>query len=157
MIGLGTSPSDEAVPAHPDYLLDVQGLRTVAAGLVALYHVWLHRVSGGVDVFFVVAAYFMIAGLTRREPLRLHHLTDYYASTARRVVPGTALVVVVTTLAALLLMPEPDWREQISHAFASLAFVENWWLITTGADYLQRGLAASPFQQVWALSLQAQA
>ena len=58
------------------YLMEVQGLRTVAALLVAIYHVWLHRVSGGVDVFFVVAAYFLVAGLMRREPVGLRAVVE---------------------------------------------------------------------------------
>jgi peptidoglycan/LPS O-acetylase OafA/YrhL len=72
------------------------------------------------------------------------------------VVPITALVVAATALGAIALMPDTDWARQIRHAFTSLAFVENWQLIRTGADYLQQGLAASPFQQMWALSLQVQ-
>lgn len=69
------------------YVREVQGLRTVAALLVAIYHVRLQRVSGGVDVFFVVAAYFLVAGLMRREPVGLGKVLEYYGSTARRVIP----------------------------------------------------------------------
>lgn len=138
------------------YLLEVQGLRTIAAFLVAIYHVWLHRVSGGVDVFFVVSAYFLVSALMRREPITANHITQYYASTARRVIPSTVVIVVATVIVALFLMPKSDWRHQIDHAYASLLFVENWQLIAAGADYLQQGLAVSPFQQLWALSLQGQ-
>ncbi|HZY67397.1 MAG TPA: acyltransferase, partial [Devosia sp.] len=138
------------------YLEEVQGLRTVAALLVAVYHIWLHRVSGGVDVFFVVAGYFLVAGLARREPLGLRHLVEYYGATARRVLPGATLVILATIVAAWLWMPDALWRAQIVHAFASLLFVENWWLAREATDYLQQGLETSPFQQLWALSLQMQ-
>jgi peptidoglycan/LPS O-acetylase OafA/YrhL len=138
------------------YLLEVQGLRTAAALLVAIYHIWLGRVSGGVDVFFVVAAYFMISGLLRREPVGIRQIGDYYASTLKRVVPGAALVVAATVAASLLFLPRSEWAEQLSHALASLAFLENWRLVASGADYLQRALGASPFQQMWALALQMQ-
>ena len=32
------------------FRLEIEGLRAVAALLVAVYHVWFGRVSGGVDV-----------------------------------------------------------------------------------------------------------
>jgi peptidoglycan/LPS O-acetylase OafA/YrhL len=149
-------PAETSVVGRPTYLSEVQGLRVVAALLVAIYHIWLHRVSGGVDVFFVVAAYFLTASLLWRDPVGWRHIVEYYASTARRVVPGTAIVVVATSLAAIALMPEYDWGRQVGHAFASLAYVENWKLVQSGADYLERGLDASVFQQMWALSLQMQ-
>ncbi|MBN9346890.1 MAG: acyltransferase, partial [Devosia sp.] len=138
------------------YLMEVQGLRTVAALLVAIYHIWLHRVSGGVDVFFVVAAYFLVAGLLRREPVGPRAILEYYGSTARRVVPAAALVIVSTIGAAYFLMPDALWSAQIVHALASILFFENWWLARESTDYLQGGLATSPFQQMWALSLQMQ-
>lgn len=138
------------------YLMEVQGLRTVAALLVAIYHVWLHRVSGGVDVFFVVAAYFLVAGLMRREPVGLRASAEYYGSTMRRVVPGAALVILATIVAAWFLMPDALWSAQLVHAVASILFVENWWLAREATDYLQQGLTTSPFQQMWALSLQMQ-
>ena len=37
--------------AREQYRPEIQGLRAVAALPVAAYHIWLGRVSGGVDVF----------------------------------------------------------------------------------------------------------
>ncbi len=56
----GTRPHAAAAPsrANGQYLYGVQGLRTFAALMAAVHHIWFHRVSGGVDVFFVVAGYF---------------------------------------------------------------------------------------------------
>ena len=36
------------------WIPEVQGLRTLALALVAIYHIWFGKVSGGVDVFLVV-------------------------------------------------------------------------------------------------------
>ena len=38
---------------------DIQGLRFVAVLLVVVYHVWLDRVSGGVDIFLALSAFFL--------------------------------------------------------------------------------------------------
>ncbi|RYE09009.1 MAG: acyltransferase [Hyphomicrobiales bacterium] len=138
------------------YLTEVQGLRTVAALLVAVYHIWLQRVSGGVDVFFVVSAYFLVAGLMRREPMRLGDLFNQFMSTIRRVVPGTAIVVIGTIIGAYFFLPDPLWGGGLAHGLLSLGFVENWLLAANSVDYLQAGLLNSPFQQMWALSVQMQ-
>ena len=146
----------EVANAKPMYLLEVQGLRTFAALSVAIYHVWLQRVSGGVDVFFVVSAYFMVAALLRRDPASAYAVFTYYVATARRIVPGAVIVVVSTIVAAQFFLPRVDWAIQAEHAYSSLLFIENWQLIDDGANYLRQGLGASPFQQFWALSVQGQ-
>jgi peptidoglycan/LPS O-acetylase OafA/YrhL len=40
-------------------------LRALAAMLVVIYHVWLERISGGVDVFF----FFILGFLTTLSPI----------------------------------------------------------------------------------------
>jgi peptidoglycan/LPS O-acetylase OafA/YrhL len=113
-------------------------------------------VSGGVDVFFVVAAYFMTASLSKRQPLGFAQIQNFYISTLRRVIPGVALVVLATVALGAALLPHSVWRAEILHGAASLLFVENWRLVRVNTDYLSQGMATSPFQQMWALSLQVQ-
>ena len=145
----------------PAYLAGVQGLRTVAALMVAVYHIWFGRVSGGVDVFFVVAGYFAAKSLLKlrhsegaRDRMRL--VVAYWLRTLCRITPSAVVVIIGTVAAALLFMPQSAWQYAIPHGFASLFHYENWQLIASGADYLQEGMSATPFQQFWALSLQAQ-
>lgn len=153
----GTSPSKTR-----RYLHGVQGLRTVAALMVAVYHIWFQRVSGGVDVFFVVAGFFAAGSLLRiTTPTSTRAWFagsgQYLLRTARRVIPSAAVVVVGTVAAGFLFLPKSHWPYAVEHGTASLLFRENWHLIDVGADYLQQGLASSPFQQFWALSIQVQA
>lgn len=146
----------EAAPARAVYIPEIQGLRTVAALLVAVYHIWFDRVSGGVDAFFVIAAFFMMTSFARKPVLGPGDVLAYYAATLRRVAPTTALVVVATVAGSILFMPTVLWYETMLHAAASTVFMENWWLAISGADYLRQDIAASPFQQMWALSVQVQ-
>lgn len=128
--------------------------------MVAVYHIWFHRVSGGVDVFFVVAGYFASGSMLKavagsQAPERLRAVFQYWLRTARRVVPSAVTVIIGTVLAGILLIPSYHWKSTSHHGIASLGMFENWYLIKVESDYLQRG-AASAFQQFWALSIQVQ-
>lgn len=144
----GTRPHAAAAPsrANGQYLYGVQGLRTFAALMVAVYHIWFHRVSGGVDVFFVVAGYFAAGSLLKitarpTARARLAGVGQYLLRTARRVFPSAAVVVLGTIIAAALFLPRSGWQNNLGHAVASMTFRENWHLIAQGDDYLQQGSA----------------
>lgn len=145
----------------PSYLRGVQGLRTIAALLVAIYHIWFGRVSGAVDVFFVVAGYFAAKSLMKMRDdrtvrQRLRRIGAYLLRTLRRLIPLTVVVIGATVVGAYLWMPRSNWGFDIDHGLASLLFYENWHLIAANADYLQQDASTSAFQQFWALSLQGQ-
>ncbi len=145
----------------PRYLYEVQGLRTVAALLVAVGHIWTGRISGGVDVFFVVFAYFMTIGLLRiddtgRPREAFGRSADFLLRTARRLVPAMAIVVTATVIVFIAIGPRDQWSTGWQQALASLGFFENQYLIGQSDDYLINGTFVTPFQQFWALSLQGQ-
>lgn len=153
--------SKRVITERKQYLVGVQGVRTVAALLVAMYHIWFHRVSGGVDVFFVVAGYFATGSLLKLEKAegvnnRLKATRDYLLRTLRRVVPSATVIVVATVMLSWWMLPRILWPENIRSAWASLLFFENWELIRNSTDYLQQGLQAPIFQQFWALSVNVQ-
>ncbi|WP_270239109.1 hypothetical protein [Rothia kristinae] len=62
-VGLGTGRAPAPAPA---FRPEIQGLRALAVLLVAAYHVWFGRVSGGVDVFLFISAFLMTLSFTRR-------------------------------------------------------------------------------------------
>lgn len=145
-----------SLATKPTYIYEIQGLRTVAALLVAIYHIWFQRVSGGVDVFFVVSAYFMVGSFVRKAHIGFGSVIAYYTSTFRRILPGTITVVLATIAGCLILLPHSVWTAELTDALGSILFMENWVLARSGQNYLDQGMSSSAFQQMWALSLQVQ-
>lgn len=91
---------------------DIQGLRFVAVLLVVVYHVWLGRVSGGVDIFLALSAYFLTRSFVRKlddgRPLALF---SYWARTFARIVPLATLTVLAVVVTAPLVMPITAWPD----------------------------------------------
>ena len=138
------------------WIPEVQGLRTLALALVAIYHIWFGKVSGGVDVFLVVSAFLLVRSFTARaergEP------TKPAAFILRRfalLLPLTALTVVTTILACYLILPTSLTASNVYQGLASLTYWENFWLQDAEVEYLAGG-ADSPFQHFWSLSVQGQ-
>lgn len=62
---------------HAVFRKDIQALRAISALTIMICHIWLNRVSGGVDVFFVISGYFMAATLFKLEHKNGINATQY--------------------------------------------------------------------------------
>lgn len=158
-----SAPSDAAAtaagrPAPSGFRPELHGLRGLAVLLVMLYHVFSDRVSGGVDVFLFVSAFFLTGSFVRRieQGRRLAPLA-YWGTVFKRLL-APAVVVILGTLAAVRLwLPPSTWMPTIDDALGSLLQVQNWVLIHRGTDYeAAASLATSPLQHFWSLSIQGQ-
>lgn len=136
---------------------DIQGLRTIAALLVAGYHIWSDRVSGAVDVFFVVAAFVMTLSMLRgMRSNGAVGLVRTYRNLALRMLPATLVVVIGTTAAALATTPVTAWNGLTRHAAAAAGFVLNLQLAGDSIAYLGEEASGSPVQHLWAMGVQVQ-
>lgn len=144
-------------PAPSRDRADIQGLRAVASLLVAVYHVWFHRVSGGVDVFFVVSGFLITRSLVSRlGPDERLDVAGFWAGLARRLLPTALTVIAATAVVAPLVLPRVIWTSTAEDGLASLAYLVNWRLAFEAVDYLARDRTPSPFQHFWALAVQGQ-
>jgi peptidoglycan/LPS O-acetylase OafA/YrhL len=136
---------------------EIEGLRGLAAVLVVVYHVWIGRVSGGVDVFFLLSGFFIL-GMTARSAIRGERvaLAATWTRLFWRLVPTAGLVLAVSTVVAAVLLPASTWSRNLSELLASAFFVENWRLALDSVDYYADNGAASVAQHFWSLSVQVQ-
>uniref|UniRef100_UPI003D8AF7E1 acyltransferase family protein n=1 Tax=Gordonia sp. B7-2 TaxID=3420932 RepID=UPI003D8AF7E1 len=160
------TPNEDAATGNTSgYRLDLDGLRGIAIALVAIFHVWFGRVSGGVDVFLTLSGYFFVASLLK------HVIATQPASVSwnrainpgprlwrlfRRLIPALFLVLAVVTLLIALVMPKTRWGPLGAEVQASALYYQNWHLAFQSQDYAAADSAISPMQHLWSMSMQGQ-
>jgi peptidoglycan/LPS O-acetylase OafA/YrhL len=140
------------------YRHDLDGLRGVAIALVAMFHVWFGRVSGGVDVFLVLSGFFFGGRLLRTAMTPGASLWPAPEITrlVRRLLPALVVVLAATAVLTILIQPETRWETFADQSLASLGYFQNWELASTASNYLRAGEAVSPLQHIWSMSVQGQ-
>jgi len=140
------------------YRRDLDGLRGVAIALVAVFHVWFGRVSGGVDVFLALSGFFFGSSLLRSALLPGSSLNPgpRLRRLVRRLVPALVVVLAASAVLTVLVQPQTRWETFADQALASLGYYQNWELSATASDYLRAGEAVSPLQHIWSMSVQGQ-
>ena len=151
------SSSPKPSPPQPRYRHDIDGLRAVAVLLVVIYHVWLGRVSGGVDAFLMISAFFLTGSFVRRlevgAPLAI---AGQWIRTFKRLLPAAVVVITATVIAGTFVLPASSHPALWHHAWASLFYSENWALAVESVDYYADTALAGPLQHFWSLSVQGQ-
>ena len=140
------------------YRYDLDGLRGIAIALVAMFHIWFGRVSGGVDVFLALSGFFF-GGKILRAALSPDHTLSPVAEVirlVRRLVPALVVVLAACALLTILVQPQTRWETFADQSLASLGYYQNWELASTASDYLRAGEAVSPLQHIWSMSVQGQ-
>lgn len=151
-------PRNPTVSVASGRRADLDGLRAFAVALVVVYHVWLGRVSGGVDVFLLLSAYFLTGSFARRvDRVSFASLPAFWARRFGQLLPGAALTIVGVLAFAALVLPSSQWRTVWEQALASLTYWQNRALIDSSVDYYARSdTFPSLLQHFWSLSVQGQ-
>ncbi|PWF86616.1 acyltransferase family protein [Kocuria rosea] len=146
------------VARYSGFRPEVQGLRFVAVLLVVVYHVFLGRVSGGVDVFLLISAFFLTLSFVRKlEAGRPLALGRYWLHVFKRLLPLAVLTILGTLALVAAVYPGSDAGQWRTEALASVFYAENWALALSSVDYYAADHStASPFQHFWSLSVQGQ-
>ena len=125
---------------------------------MVVYHVWFGRVSGGVDVFLMISAFFLTHSFAQRmrrgEPLQPW---SFWVRKFRRLLPAAAVTIFGVLVVTGHTVPAVDWPAIWRQAWASLGYVQNWELAFRSIDYYAREtVLPSPLQHFWSLSVQGQ-
>ncbi|WP_052688681.1 acyltransferase family protein [Williamsia herbipolensis] len=144
---------------------DLDGLRGVSILLVACFHIWMGRVSGGVDVFLTLSGYFFVGSVYRQvldnqaPTVRLRDAVNplpRLQRLARRLAPSLVVVLLAVVIGAVVLLPQTRWRSIGSEVIASALYYQNWYLAFNSQDYTAASSANSPLQHVWSMAVQGQ-
>ncbi|MDR6413671.1 peptidoglycan/LPS O-acetylase OafA/YrhL [Pseudarthrobacter sulfonivorans] len=155
---LGGPADAPSARRKPTFRPEVQGLRALAVLMVVTYHVWLGRVSGGVDVFLLISAFLLTLSFVRKvEAGTSLNLLRHWLHLFKRLLPAAVVVILGVLAGTWLILPQSRWPAVLDQAWASLLYRENWLLADTAVDYYAQDHAgASPLQHFWSLSIQGQ-
>jgi peptidoglycan/LPS O-acetylase OafA/YrhL len=151
------SPGAEAALSAP-FRVEIHGLRAIAILLVAVYHIWFGRVSGGVDVFLFISAFLLTGSFARRlESGRPLAVPRYWLKTFKRLLPPAVVTILGSLVIAFTVLPATTWGTVQRQAWASALYIQNYVLAADSVDYYAHdAAAASPLQHFWSMSIQGQ-
>ena len=153
-----TNPPYESFLETRGFRPEIQGLRAFAVLLVVIYHVWVGKVSGGVDVFLFISAFLLSLSFMRKinegKPLKL---LNYWTHVFTRLLPAASVVILLTLAGSFLVLSPTIWSARAVDAQASLFYWQNWNLANNSVNYFASNTGGkSPFLHFWSLSIQGQ-
>lgn len=139
-------------------ILQIQGLRALAAMLVTLFHA--RMVPGGfigVDIFYVISGY-LITGLILREIEKTGRLDlkSFYQRRIKRLLPTSVFVLFITAVFAWFLLPAITRDSLGRDLFAASAYISNYLFAWWQNDYQNLNATPSPFIHYWSLAVEEQ-
>ena len=139
-------------------ILQIQGLRALAALLVTIFHARL--VPGGfigVDIFYVISGY-LITGLILREIEQSGSLdlNAFYQRRIKRLLPTSVFVLFITAIVGMFVLPAITRDALGRDLFAAAAYISNYLFAWWQNDYQNLNATPSPFIHYWSLAVEEQ-
>lgn len=136
----------------------LDGLRTVAVVGVVIFHLdhdWLPGGFVGVDVFFVLSGYLMMAVVRSDMERDRYSATSFLVRRVRRLLPALAVVVAASLLLASVVMLPVAFTSASESALFALLSVSNiyFWRVN---DYFAPIMDQQLFLHTWSLGVEAQ-
>lgn len=160
----GAAANSSAAPSRtsdshsrPPVRTDLNGLRGIAIALVVVFHIWMGRVSGGVDVFLTLSGFFFTASLLRSaEAGASLNPVARVTRVLRRLGPPLIITLAAVAVASVALLPRTRWADIGEQLVSGVFYFVNWQLATTANDYLAADPSVSPVQHLWSVAVQFQ-
>ena len=139
-------------------ILEIQGLRALAALLVVIYHAdFIPGGFIGVDIFYVISGY-LITGLILREIQSSGglNLKNFYQRRIKRLLPASVLVLIITAAISYLILPPIQRAELGRNVLAVGLLVSNYAFAFWETDYQNLGANPSALIHYWSLAVEEQ-
>lgn len=107
---------------------DINALRALAVTLVLLFHFRVPGFGGGfvgVDVFFVISGYLMMAVIVTGLQAQTFQLGRFYLARVRRIVPALAALIATLLVLGWWLLPQSDYQDLAANSIYALIFIAN--------------------------------
>jgi peptidoglycan/LPS O-acetylase OafA/YrhL len=154
------SAPDERRPTPRKFRPDIQGLRTIAVLVVALYHAGVPFLPGGyvgVDVFFVISGFLITRQLFGEASVRgTVNLVKFYSQRFRRLLPPVVLVVGTTLAVAHYVLPYTQLKSLVKDVYYASFYGINYHFAHEGVQYQNASAPPSPLQHFWSLAVEEQ-
>ncbi|MEB7065703.1 acyltransferase [Mammaliicoccus sciuri] len=136
---------------------EIEGLRIIAALLVAIYHIWFGKVSGGVDVFFVVSGFLITTSIISTiNKTGEFKFWPYISKLMKRLFPLAFIIILVILVLSIFFLPSTIFDKTMKEVVSSMFYYQNWQLALSNTDYLDAQQMKSPLEHYWAMSIQGQ-
>ncbi len=136
---------------------DIQGLRGISVLLVVLYHTNTLFPGGfvGVDVFFVISGYVIMASLLREYQNNSSiSLINFISRRINRLLPASTVVVIFTLIASVFIFSPFSEQGQIARtSLSSTFFSANLYFVLQNS---YSALINNPFRHMWSLGVEEQ-
>lgn len=135
----------------------LDGLRGMAILLVVIFHLFVGKVSSGVDVFLFMGGLLFLSSQIKNvtNPQGIT-IGQSFIRLIRRLLPALVTVVTISIGFILANVSPLEWQRYLDDASSSLRYTMNWRLIEQSVDYQSAGSGVSPFQHLWSMSVQLQ-
>lgn len=147
------------ISEHGAHVPSLDGLRTVAVGLVIAFHLSVPGLDSGfagVDVFFVLSGYLITAGLLAdTERFGRPRFARFWQRRFQRLMPAATLLVATVLVYATFVMPVYRRAATGEDAAWTTLYLANWHFMGANSYFSSDG-NASPLLHMWSLAVEEQ-
>ena len=124
---------------------------------MVIFHVFIGRVSSGVDIFLFIGGLLLISSQLRNAQKEdgLSY-TQSMLRILRRLYPALIVMIATGVVLSLMVIPPAQWEDMLRHASAAALYCINWIFIQDGDSYARASSDADAFQHLWSMSVQVQ-
>ena len=164
-----------------EYLQFLDGLRTIAVGLVIVFHYWSNGLilpGGfiGVDIFFVISGFIITRSLINDCYQDTFDVKTFWIKRIKRLLPAVAVLLITLILMSMTFPTIREFTENSSYAWiapyipdlagelvtikgqlmAVILYYMNWHFIANGVSYFEQMGRPSLLMHLWSLAIEEQ-